>query len=129
MFDLEELELSYAPPYGASRDPVNVAGMLAANVLRGDTCPVYPDQIPEGALLLDVREPSELEEGAFPGAQMIPLGQLRARVSELPRDRKIVVCCRVGLRGYLAERMLRQHGFDACNLGGGLKTWKLYQGE
>jgi len=129
VFDLEELELSYAPPYGAARDPVNIAGMLAANVLRGDTCPVYPDQIPEGAFLLDVREPSEVEEGAFPGAQMIPLGQLRARLHELPRDRQIVACCRVGLRGYLAERLLRQHGFNACNLSGGLKTWKLYHDE
>ncbi|MFB3904867.1 MAG: FAD-dependent oxidoreductase [Acidobacteriota bacterium] len=129
VFDLEELELSYAPPYGAARDPANIAGMLAANVLRSDTCPVYPDELPEGAFLLDVREPSELQEGAFPGAQMIPLGQLRARLQELPRDRPIVACCRVGLRGYLAERLLRQHGFNACNLSGGLKTWQLYHGE
>jgi NADPH-dependent 2,4-dienoyl-CoA reductase/sulfur reductase-like enzyme/rhodanese-related sulfurtransferase len=129
VFDLEELELSYAPPYGAARDPVNVAGMLAANLLRGDTCPVYPDQMPENPFMLDVREPWEVDEGTFPGAQMIPLGQLRARLDELPRDRQIVACCRVGLRGYLAERLLRQYGFNANNLSGGLKTWKLYHEE
>ncbi|RPI28781.1 MAG: CoA-disulfide reductase [Acidobacteria bacterium] len=128
VFQLEDLELSYAPPYGAARDPVNVAGMLAANVLRGDTSPVYPDSLPDGAFVLDVREPSEVAEGTIPGSQMIPLGQLRARLNELPRDKKIVTSCRVGLRGYLAERILRQNGFNAANLSGGLNTWKLYHG-
>ncbi len=129
VFQLEELELAYAPPYSAARDPVNVAGMLAANVLRGDTCLVYPDAIPESAFILDVREPSEVSEGVIPGAEMIPLGHLRARLSELPKDRLIVTTCRVGLRGYLAERILRQNGFNAANLSGGLNTWKLYHDD
>jgi NADPH-dependent 2,4-dienoyl-CoA reductase/sulfur reductase-like enzyme/rhodanese-related sulfurtransferase len=126
VFGLEALELGYAPPYGAARDPVNVAGMVAADTVRGDTTPVYVEQIPEGAFLLDVRQPEESAEGTVPGAVMIPLGQLRDRLSELPRDRQIVTCCRVGLRGYLAERILKQHGFQAANLSGGLHTWKLY---
>lgn len=127
VFGLESLELSYAPPFGSARDPVNYAGMIAADVLRGDTVPVHVDEIPSDAFVLDVRDPSELAEGEIPGATMIPLGQLRNRLRELPTDRRIVVCCRVGVRGYLAERMLRQNGFDAANLSGGLYTWKLFQ--
>ncbi|HXK61741.1 MAG TPA: rhodanese-like domain-containing protein, partial [Acidobacteriota bacterium] len=89
----------------------------------------YPDAIPESAFILDVREPSEVSEGVIPGAEMIPLGHLRARLSELPKDRLIVTTCRVGLRGYLAERILRQNGFNAANLSGGLNTWKLYHDD
>jgi NADPH-dependent 2,4-dienoyl-CoA reductase/sulfur reductase-like enzyme/rhodanese-related sulfurtransferase len=129
VFGLEELELAYAPPYGSARDPVNLAGMIAANVLRGETSPVHADELPGGAFILDVREPGELSEGALPGSSLIPLGQLRDRLGELPRDRKIVAYCRVGLRGYLAERLLRQEGFRVCNLSGGLQTWKLYNGD
>jgi len=126
VFALETLELSYAPPFGSARDPVNYAGMIASDMLRGDTIPVYADEIPADALLLDVREPSEVAEGVIPGSTMIPLGQLRKRLGELPTDRRIVVCCRVGLRGYLAERILRQNGFDAANVSGGLHSWKLF---
>jgi len=128
VFALETLELSYAPPFGSARDPVNYAGMIASDMLRGDTVPAYADQIPTDALVLDVREPSELAEGMIPGSTMIPLGQLRRGLTELPKDRRIVVCCRVGLRGYLAERILRQNGFDVANLSGGLHSWKLFQG-
>jgi len=126
VYDLEELELAYAPPYSSAKDPVNFAGMVAANVLRGDTDLVHCDSIPEGALLLDVREPAEYELGHINGAAFIPLGQLRDRLGELPRDRKIIVYCKVGLRGYLAERILKQNGFDAANLSGSWLTWKLY---
>jgi peroxiredoxin family protein/rhodanese-related sulfurtransferase/TusA-related sulfurtransferase len=104
---------------------VNFLGMVAANALRGDSRPVHRGELPAGALLLDVREPAERELGTIPGSAFIPLGELRSRLQELPRDRQIVVFCKVGLRGYIAERILRQNGFDACNLSGGITTWKL----
>ena len=127
--DLEELELAYAPPYGSAKDPVNFAGMIAGNILGGDSVPVYCESIPGDALLLDIREPAETELGVIEGAKLIPLGSLRERLGELPKDKLIVPYCRVGLRGYLAERILRQHGFKAGNLAGGLATWELYHPE
>lgn len=126
VYDLQDLELAYAPPYGSAKDPVNFAGFVAANVLRGETEAVHADAIPENALLLDVREPSEHEAGAIPGDLLMPLGTLRDRLGELPRDRKIVAYCAVGIRGYLAERILKQNGFRAGNLSGGYTTWKLF---
>ncbi len=124
--DLADLELAYAPPFGSAKDPVNFAGMLAGNVLNGDSDEVSCEAIPDNALLLDVREPAEYELGHIQGAAFIPLGQLRHRLDELPRDRKIVAYCKVGLRGYLAERILKQNGFDAANLTGGWLTWKMF---
>jgi NADPH-dependent 2,4-dienoyl-CoA reductase/sulfur reductase-like enzyme/peroxiredoxin family protein/rhodanese-related sulfurtransferase/TusA-related sulfurtransferase len=124
VYDLAELELAYAPPYGSAKSPINVVGMVAANLLRGDSDAVYADALPKGALLLDVREPAETDLGLIPDARLIPLGQLRQRLGELPRDRQIVVYCKVGLRGYVAERILKQHGFQAANLSGGWVTWK-----
>ena len=126
VYQLEELELAYAPPYGSARDPVNLAGMIAANVLRGDSKVVHADALPADVLLLDVREEEETVLGMVPGAVNIPLGQLRQRSGELPRDRQIAAYCRVGLRGYVAERMLRQQGFEVANLSGGFTTWKLF---
>ncbi|MBT3375133.1 MAG: FAD-dependent oxidoreductase [Lentisphaerae bacterium] len=123
---LEELELAYAPPYASAKDPVNFAGMVAANALGGDTRPVAPDSLPENAFLLDVREPAERELGHIEASGFIPLGQLRDRCGELPRDRPIVAYCKVGLRGYLAERILRQNGFDVYNLSGGWLTWRMF---
>ena len=124
---LAELELCYAPPYSSAKDPMNVAGMYATNVLDGLTSLAHADALPAGAFLLDVRSPVEVAEGALPGAVNIPLHQLRAQTGELPRDRQIVVYCRVGLRGYVAERILKQHGFDAANLSGGILTWQMFQ--
>ena len=121
---LGELELAYAPPFSSAKDPVNYAGFIAANVLTGKSTPVYGDAIPEGALVLDVREPSEAANGKIPGSVNIPLGQLRSRLGELDKSRLIVACCQVGLRGYLAERILKQNGFNAANLSGGYLTWK-----
>lgn len=126
VYDLQELELAYAPPYGSAKDPVNFAGFVAANVLRGDTEVVHADALPVDALLLDVREPAEHASGAIPGSQLMPLGTVRGRLAELPRDREIVVYCAVGIRGYLAERILKQNGFKAKNLSGGYTTWKLF---
>ena len=124
---LAELELCYAPPYSSAKDPVNVAGMIATNMLDGLTSVAHADALPAGALLLDVRGPMEVAEGALPGAVNIPLHQLRARAGELPRDRRIVVYCHQGLRGYVGERILKQLGFDAVNLSGGYLTWQMFQ--
>ncbi|HEY5996117.1 MAG TPA: rhodanese-like domain-containing protein, partial [Candidatus Deferrimicrobiaceae bacterium] len=125
--DLQALELAYAPPYGSAKDPVNFAGFVAVNVLSGRTEVAHADAIPPDALLLDVREPAEHEAGAIPGSILLPLGELRSRLDELPRDREIVAYCAVGIRGYLAERILRHHGFKARNLSGGITTWKLFR--
>ncbi len=124
---LERLELAYAPPYGSAKDPVNFAGYVAGNVLSGETVQIHADALPADACLLDVRDSGECASGTIPGALTIPLGQLRGRLGELPRDRMIVAYCAVGLRGYLAERILRQNGFDARTLSGGLATWRLFQ--
>ncbi len=129
VFDLEDLELSYAPPFGSSRDPVNNIGFAAANMLRGD-CPVrHWDEV--AALdssewfRLDVREEEEQAVGGVEGAYNIPLGELRSRLAELPKDKKILVNCATGQRSYFATRLLRQKGFDAYNLSGGYKTYAL----
>ena len=124
--ELAELELSYAPPFSSAKDPVNFAGMIAANVLGGDTRLAHSDAIPAGALILDVREPAETALGTIPGATLIPLGQLRGRLGELDASRDIVAVCQVGLRGYLAERILRQRGYRVSNLSGGYLTWKYF---
>jgi NADPH-dependent 2,4-dienoyl-CoA reductase/sulfur reductase-like enzyme/rhodanese-related sulfurtransferase len=127
VYDLQALELAYAPPYGSAKDPVNFAGFVAANVLSGKSDLAHADALPPGALLLDVREPAEFEAGALPGATLVPLGTLRERLAELPRDREIVAYCAVGIRGYLAECILRQHGFQTRNLSGGITTWRLFR--
>ena len=127
--ELGELELAYAPPYSSAKDPVNFAGFVAEDILTGLSNVVHADAIPEEAMLLDVREPEEHELGAVPGAVNIPLGQLRGRLGELDRSRRIVCYCQVGLRGYLAERILKQNGFDAANLSGGYLTWKMFHHE
>ena len=124
--ELARLELAYAPPYGSAKDPVNFVGFIAENLLSGRTQLAYADTLPEGAVLLDVREPDECARGMVPGALTIPLGQLRQRLDEVPRDRLVVAYCAVGLRGYLAERILRQNGFEARNLAGGFTTWRLF---
>ena len=126
---LAELELCYAPPFSSAKDPINVAGMIATNALDGVTTLAYADALPEGALLLDVREPAEVAQGTLKGAVNVPLHQLRARAFELPKDRKIVIFCQVGLRGYVAERILKQLGYNAANLSGGYLTWKQFQPE
>ncbi|MDT8388916.1 MAG: FAD-dependent oxidoreductase [Lentisphaeria bacterium] len=126
VFDLADLELSYAPPYGSAKDPVNFIGMIAANASRGETRNVFPDTIPPDAVLLDIREEAEWAAGGLDGALFIPLGELRSRLAEIPRDKPVVAFCKLGLRGYLAERVLRQNGFDSMNLSGGLLTWDAF---
>jgi rhodanese-related sulfurtransferase len=124
--DLAELELAYAPPYGSAKDPVNMIGFVAGNVLSGRSSVVHADAIPAGSFLLDVRESAEFEAGSLPGAVNIPLATLRSRLSELPKDRKIVVFCRSGQRSYNAERILKANGFDVANLSGAYLTWRLF---
>jgi len=118
MDDLAEAELRYAPQFGSAKDPVNFAGMIAGNVLRGDMPMSHWDSI-EGAFLLNVRNPSELVLESVPGAVNIPLPQLRSRLGDLPKDRAIKVICRSAQRAYYATRMLLQNGFQASTIAGG----------
>ena len=122
IYDLEEAELCYAPPFGSAKDPVNFAGMVAADVLRGDMPLSHWDSASTG-FLLDVREPTELAVENVPGALNIPLGQLRSRLNELPRDREINVICRSGQRAYTATRILLQKGFKVKNVSGGMLSF------
>ncbi len=119
VYDLEEAELCYAPQFGSAKDPVNFAGMVAADVLRGDM-PISHWDSAKDAFVLDVRQPLELAVESVPGAVNIPLGALRARLGELPRDREIHVVCRSGQRAYLATRILLQNGFKARDVSGGM---------
>jgi len=130
VFDLEEAELCYAPQFGAAKDPVNMAGMIAANALRGDAPLVHWQQLAEhdGELLLDVRNVDEFEAGHVEGAVNIPLPELRDCIDELDPNQKIWVYCQVGQRAYYAARVLRLNGFDAFNLSGGFKTYQAVEG-
>ncbi len=127
VYDLEELELAYAPPYGSARDPINIIGFLAGNILRGDLDTVDWDTVDSlnrsKYAMVDVRNPVELTIGMIEGSLNIPLSELRSRVKELPRSKKLVVYCQVGQRGYFAARVLSQLGFKVVNLNGGYKTY------
>jgi NADPH-dependent 2,4-dienoyl-CoA reductase/sulfur reductase-like enzyme/rhodanese-related sulfurtransferase len=132
VFDLEEMELCYAPQFGSAKDPINMAGFVAAGLLRGDhpqldAEAVLSSSFGERSLILDVRTEKEFAADHIPGATNIPVDDLRSRLSELPRDREIAVYCQVGQRGYIATRLLRQRGYEASNIGGGFKTYKLWQ--
>ncbi|MFR9718103.1 FAD-dependent oxidoreductase [Aeromonas diversa] len=129
VFDLQDLELTYAPPFGSAKDVINMAGFVASNHLKGDSplCHVSDVQaLRADQLVLDVRNPGELDKlGRIPGALNIPLDELRGRLDELPRGKEIIVSCQVGLRGHVASRLLQQHGFAVKNLSGGFKTWQM----
>src|SRR5512139_1963666 len=101
-----------------------MAGFVAANVLRGDVALWEPEELPAPGLLVDVRTPREHAAGTIPGAVLLPVDELRGRLDELPRDRELLLFCQVGLRGYVAARLLAQHGFRARNLSGGYKRWQ-----
>jgi len=128
VYDLEETELCYAPQFGSAKSPVNFAGMVAADVLRGDLPLTHWNSI-QNEFLLDVRYPEELAVEHVPGAVNIPLDQLRARLGELPRDREIFVICRSGQRAYYATRVLVQNGFKARNLSGGMLSRMILSGD
>ncbi len=119
IYDLEESELCYAPPFGSAKDPVNFAGMIAANILRGDMPVVHWDTLGD-SFLLDVRSPAEVEADPVPGAVNIPLPQLRSRLAELPKDKQIASFCRSAQRSYYATRILMQNGFRAVNISGSM---------
>ena len=135
VFDLEEMELAYAPQYGSAKDPINMAGFVAGGLIRGDHPQIDLDEVltalasstAEPPFLLDVRLPTEFSAGHIPGAVNIPVDDLRSRLSEIPSGRKIVTYCQVGQRGYLATRILLQAGFPVVNIGGGFKTFQLFQ--
>ena len=119
IYDLEEAELCYAPQFGSAKDPVNFAGMVAADVLRDDMPISHWDEAKTG-FILDVRQPFELVVENVPGALNIPLGELRGRLEELPKDKEIFVLCRSAQRAYYATRILLQNGFKAKNISGGM---------
>lgn len=124
VFDLQELELSYAPPFGVAKDPVNMLGYVAANVVQGTSETIQWHELAAalnaGDQLLDVREPDEFASGHFRGAINIPLDQLRVRLDELNQQAHYIVSCQSGLRSYNAERILRGHGFTVKNLDGAI---------
>ena len=130
VYDLEDAELCYAPPYGSAKDPVNMAGFVAANVARGDVdlweteelAALLPDQV-----LVDVRMEGEFAKGTIPGARLLPVDDLRGHLGDLEMDKEYLVFCQVGLRGYLASRILSQHGFTVRNLSGGYKRYLLWK--
>jgi NADPH-dependent 2,4-dienoyl-CoA reductase/sulfur reductase-like enzyme/rhodanese-related sulfurtransferase len=129
VYDLEELELAYAPPYSSAKDPVNIAGFVAANILKGDVQQITWDGLPAldpgKDVLLDLREPEELRlEGTVAGSLHIPLPRLRERLAGLDKKKNYVTFCAAGLRSYIAHRILVQHGFKSRNLAGGFGILK-----
>lgn len=128
IYDLTELEQAYAPPFSSAKDPVNIAGFVAENILKGKMKSVHWREIetidPANDLLLDVRTAHEYNLNHIDGAINIPVDELRGRLAEVPTNKRVIVYCAVGLRGYLAYRILIQHGFaNVYNLAGGFKTY------
>jgi rhodanese-related sulfurtransferase len=128
---LQHLELTYAPPYGSAKDVINQAAFVANNIIKGDATPIHFDEmdsLTDEQVLLDVRNPGELENvGFIKDAINIPVDQLRHRMDELPKDKEIVIYCQVGLRGNVAYRQLVNNGFKARNLIGGFRTFMYAQ--
>lgn len=127
--DLAEFEQAYAPPFSSAKDPANMAGFVACNVLDGTMKPFYAEDVEKlapGSVLVDVRTPEEYAAGNIAGSRNIPLDQLRSRLGELPKDRFVHITCQIGLRGYLAQRILEQSGFDTRNLSGGYRFYSAY---
>lgn len=129
VYDLEELELSYAPPFSGAKNPVNMAGFLSSNILKSDVSVIsweeYYEQSGKDSILLDVRTPRELNVvGTVEGAVNIPVDELRSRIGELPKDKTINITCQVGIRAYIASRILEQHGFKVNDISGGYYTYQ-----
>ncbi len=125
VYDLEEMELAYAPQYGSAKDPVNMAGFVAVGVLNGDQPILHASELASGneRFMVDVRSPVEFANGHIPGAVNIPVDELRDRASEIPPAQPVVTYCQVGQRGYLATRILAQQGFQVANLSGGFTSY------
>jgi NADPH-dependent 2,4-dienoyl-CoA reductase/sulfur reductase-like enzyme/rhodanese-related sulfurtransferase len=130
VYDLEHLELAYAPPYGSAKDPLNMAGFLGANLLRGDIDLWYPEEYPDCAdkvTILDTRTPAEYDAWHIPEAVLIPYTELRQRLDEVPRNMPVYTYCRAGFRSYIAYCVLKQNGFDdVAFLSGGMMTYHGY---
>ncbi len=128
VFDLEEAELCYAPQFGSAKDPVNIAGMIAANVVRGDVELAHWEQVPgTDAILVDVRSSKEFGRDHLDGAINHPLDNLRETMFQLPKDKEIWTYCFVGQRSYYAARALTQYGFNVKNISGGFKAYQLHR--
>lgn len=128
VFDLEELELAYAPQFGSAKDPINIAGFVASNILKGDVDVVHWNELgaltKEDHVLLDVRTPEEIRQtGRIMDAVHIHVDELRDRLGELDRNKTYIAYCTVSLRGYIAYRILVQQGLKAKILSGGMETW------
>ncbi|WP_035290970.1 CoA-disulfide reductase [Clostridium sp. KNHs214] len=127
--DLTQLELSYAPPYSSAKDPVNIAAYIAENVLTGKSEVILPRDVDgfnkETTIILDVRTAIERENGYIKNSMHIPVDELRNKLEGLPKDKEIWVFCQIGLRGYIAERILKANGFKAKNITGGYKVYSL----
>ncbi|MEQ8175299.1 MAG: FAD-dependent oxidoreductase [Syntrophomonadaceae bacterium] len=131
VFDLQELELAYAPPFSSAKDPVNMLGYTAGNIINGDVESVAWEQVPDlvdkGGFLIDVRTPREIEAGGVDGAVNIPVDDIRDRINEIPKDRPVLVTCQVGIRAYVANRILRQKGYKVYNVSGGYMSYKAFK--
>jgi pyruvate/2-oxoglutarate dehydrogenase complex dihydrolipoamide dehydrogenase (E3) component/rhodanese-related sulfurtransferase len=130
VYDLQELELAYAPPYSSAKDPINICGFVAANILKGDMEIVHWSELDalqkNGAMLIDLRTKFELNRvGKIEGALHIPIDELRSRLSELDKQKTYIPFCAVGFRGYLGHRILVQNGFKSRNLSGGFMTYTM----
>ncbi|PER11166.1 CoA-disulfide reductase [Bacillus cereus] len=127
VIDLPDLELSYAPPYSSAKDPVNMVGYAASNIVDGFVDTVQWHEIDHivknGGYLIDVREPNELKQGMIKDSINIPLDELRDRLDEVPMDKEIYITCQLGMRGYVAARMLMEKGYKVKNLDGGFKLY------
>lgn len=128
--DLEYLELCYSPHFGSPIDAINQAGSMASGIMRGSKQVIQPEMVrgDSADLVLDVRSEDEFNLNAIPGSLNIPLEQLRTRLGELPRDKRIVICCQIGSKAHTIQRTLTHHGFDAVTLMGGYTAWKLWHG-
>ena len=134
IFDLPEIEITYAPPYNSAKDPVNIVGYTAENILNGILDMVNYDEFDRfvnenNAIILDVRTPREYAEGHITGAINLNVDELREALPTLDKDKTYVIYCQIGLRGYLANRILRNHGFRAVNLNGGYNLWTKVHGK
>ena len=133
IYDLVEFEHAYAPPYSSAKDPVNMAGFVAENILLNRLHILYWNDVAslgENDMLIDVRSPEEYASGTIPNAINIPVDDLRKRINELPRDKNIYIFCQVGLRGYLAQRILLQNGYEKVrNISGGYALWNVCNEE
>jgi NADPH-dependent 2,4-dienoyl-CoA reductase/sulfur reductase-like enzyme/rhodanese-related sulfurtransferase len=133
VYDLEDQELAYAPPYGSAKDPINMIGFAASNILKGDVNAASWDEIafplPKAVTLVDVRGKPEWDKGHVPGAVNIPLDQLRSKLGDLPKDKEVLAYCGVGLRSYIAHRILKQHGFRSRNVMGGYRSFRAFHPE